>query len=102
VVVYMRLPRTLPPIEPRLRARRPDRRNHGLLGHDSTDDGAPGEKLMSFQTRSKVLAEMKMTSTINTPPILGPTRFRILSKKLMTKARAEHHQKRQFIPVHPL
>jgi len=43
---------------------------------------------------------MKMTSTMNTPPILGPSKFRMLPKELMTKARPEHHQKRLFIPVH--
>jgi hypothetical protein len=43
---------------------------------------------------------MKMTNTINAPPILRPIKFRMLPKKLMTKARREHHQKRLFIPVH--
>ena len=41
-----------------------------------------------------------MTITINTPPIMGLAKFRMLPKKLMTKARPEHHQKRLFIPVH--
>jgi hypothetical protein len=43
---------------------------------------------------------MKMTSTMNTPPMLGPIKFRLLPKKLMTKTRPEHHQKRLFVPVH--
>jgi hypothetical protein len=43
---------------------------------------------------------MKITRTMNTPPILGSTKFRMLPKKLMTKARPKHHQKRLFIPVH--
>jgi transposase len=50
---HLRLAWTLSPIESRLRAPCSDRRNHGLLGHDSIDAGAVGEKLMSFQTRSK-------------------------------------------------
>jgi hypothetical protein len=41
-----------------------------------------------------------MTNTINTPPILGPIKFRMLPKKLTTKARPEHHQKRLFVPVY--
>lgn len=41
-----------------------------------------------------------MTSTMNTPPILGPSRFRMVPKKLMSKARPERHQKRLLIPVH--
>ena len=41
-----------------------------------------------------------MTTTINTPRILGSTNFRMLPKKLMTKTRPEPHQRRLFIPVH--
>jgi hypothetical protein len=46
------------------------------------------------------MAEMKMADTMNAPPILGPTRLRMVPKKFMTEARPEHHEKRLFIHVH--
>ena len=46
----------LPPLESRLRTPSPHRRSYGLSGHDPIDAGALGRKLMSFQTRSKIIA----------------------------------------------
>jgi hypothetical protein len=43
---------------------------------------------------------MEMTRTMNTRPILGRSKFRMLPKKFMIQARPEHHLKRLSIPIH--
>ena len=50
--------------------------------------------------RPKVLTAMKMTTTIDAPPVLRSPTFRSFPEKLMTKKQRKDHHKKLFIPLH--